>query len=41
MIKPDVAELGTDVEISILGKLHRATIIPQTPFDPGNERLRG
>ena len=41
MIKPDVAELGTDVEISILGKLHRATLIPQTPFDPGNERLRG
>ena len=41
MIKPDLAELGTDVEISILGTPHKATIIPETPFDPQNQRLRG
>ena len=40
MIKPELAELGTEVEISILGTPHRATIIPETPFDPDNERLR-
>ena len=40
MIKPDLAELGSDVEISILGTPHKATIIPETPFDPDNQRLR-
>ena len=40
MIKPGLAELGSNVEISILGTLHKATIIPETPFDPDNQRLR-
>jgi dimethylglycine dehydrogenase len=40
MLQPDCADLGTDVEITILGKPHRATVIPESPFDPKNERLR-
>ena len=40
MIKPDLAEIGNGVEISILGTPHKATIIPETPFDPENQRLR-
>ena len=35
-----LAEPGTEVEIEILGKTYRATVIPDSPFDPKNERLR-
>ena len=41
MIKPQLAELGANFEISILGVPHRASVIPETPFDPENERLKG
>jgi dimethylglycine dehydrogenase len=41
MIKPEIAEIGGDLEVSILGKSHPATIISDAPFDPGNERLKG
>ena len=40
MIKPELAELGANFEISILGTPHKATIIPEAPFDRENERLR-
>ncbi len=40
MVRPDLAEAGTEIEIEILGRRHRATIIPESPFDPQNERLR-
>jgi dimethylglycine dehydrogenase len=41
MIRPDLGELGTEFEIAILGQRHRATVIPESPFDPDNTRLRG
>ncbi|GAB0114325.1 GcvT family protein [Acidisoma sp. C75] len=41
MLRPDLAAQGQEVEISILGKRHRATVIPDSPFDPANEVLRG
>jgi len=41
MVPPALAANGTELDISILGKRHRATIIPESPFDPKNERLRG
>jgi dimethylglycine dehydrogenase len=31
---------GAEFEIEILGERHRATVIEESPFDPGNERLR-
>ncbi len=40
MVPPDLAEIGKTVEIEILGKMHPATVIEESPFDPDNERLR-
>lgn len=41
MVRPDLATLGQEVEISILGVRHRATVIADSPFDAANEVLRG
>lgn len=40
MVRPDLGEIGTELEIRILGDNYRATVIAESPFDPGNERLR-
>jgi dimethylglycine dehydrogenase len=40
MVQAGYAEVGTELEIAILGERHRATVIPQSPFDPANERPR-
>lgn len=40
MVRPDLGELGQELEIKILGKRYKATIIPESPFDTENERLR-
>ena len=40
MVKPDVAAVGTELEIKILGKLFKATVIPESPYDPDNAALR-
>ena len=40
MIAPEHANLGTELEISILGTLHKAVVIPDSPFDPENLALR-
>jgi dimethylglycine dehydrogenase len=40
MLRPDLADTGTELEIEILGKNYPATVIPDSPFDPRNERLR-
>ena len=41
MVPPALAGVGTTFDISILGVNHAATIIPDSPFDPDNDRLRG
>ncbi len=41
MVRPDLGEIGTALEISILGQRHSATVIEESPFDPNNTRLRG
>ena len=41
MVKPELAEVGTTLEMDILGAMYRATVIPESPYDPENERLRG
>ena len=41
MVRPELAEVGTAVEMDILGTMHRATVIPESPYDPENEKLRG
>ncbi|MCH8249791.1 MAG: GcvT family protein [Proteobacteria bacterium] len=40
MVPPELADLGTSLEIDILGKTYPATVVPDSPFDPKNERLR-
>jgi dimethylglycine dehydrogenase len=40
MVRPEHGALGTELEIKILGRRHKATVIPESPFDPDNERLR-
>ena len=40
MVRPGLARPGQDLEISILGERYAATVIPESPFDPGNVRLR-
>ena len=41
MVGSDLAGVGTELEIDILGAMHRATVIDESPYDPGNEKLRG
>jgi dimethylglycine dehydrogenase len=40
MIQPDLAVAGAEFEIAILGKLHKATLIEDSPYDPENNALR-
>jgi dimethylglycine dehydrogenase len=40
MVQPAHASVGTELAIRILGKDHKATVIPESPYDPENARLR-
>ena len=40
MVRPDLAAVGTELDIAILGEKRRAVVIPDSPFDPENARLR-
>ena len=40
MVPPELADLGTSLEIDILSKTYPATVVADSPFDPKNERLR-
>lgn len=40
MLRPEHAGAGTRLEIKILGRLHAATVIEESPFDPQNVALR-
>ncbi|MEQ1616538.1 MAG: aminomethyltransferase family protein, partial [Hyphomicrobiaceae bacterium] len=40
MVRPDLGEIGQELDIKILGKSHRAVVIAESPFDPDNTRLR-
>ncbi|HLY58226.1 MAG TPA: FAD-dependent oxidoreductase [Stellaceae bacterium] len=41
MVFPELGELGTELDVTILGERHKATVIEESPFDPKNDRLRG
>ena len=36
----DAGEVGTELEFDILGQRHPAKVIPESPADPDNEKLR-
>ena len=40
MVRPELAEEGTALEIDILGKRYPAQVVEESPWDPDNERLR-
>ena len=40
MLRPALAEPGTEVEIEILGERCPAKVVAESPWDPTNERLR-
>jgi dimethylglycine dehydrogenase len=40
MVPPSLATVGAEFEIAILGTMHRATIIADSPFDAENTALR-
>ena len=40
MVKPDHSALGTELDIRILGKLFKTTVIVEGPYDPDNLKLR-
>ena len=40
MVRPEHGEVGAELEIQILGERRKATIVPESPYDPENRRLR-
>ncbi len=40
MVRPEFADVGTELEMDILGTRHKITVIPESPYDPDNEKLR-
>jgi dimethylglycine dehydrogenase len=40
MVKPEHAGLGSELEIKILDRMLKATVIPESPYDPDNNALR-
>ena len=40
MVRPELAAVGTELRMNILGTDHEVTIIPESPYDPKNEKLR-
>jgi dimethylglycine dehydrogenase len=39
-VKPELAEVGAELEVEILGERKRATVLPDSPYDPENRELR-
>ena len=40
MVKPEFATQGTELEIKILDKMFKASVIPESPYDADNLKLR-
>jgi dimethylglycine dehydrogenase len=40
MLRPDMAALGIELDMDILGTRHKVTVIEESPYDPTNEKLR-
>ena len=40
MLQPEYAAVGTELTMTVLDRRHRVTVIPESPYDPGNRRLR-
>ena len=40
MVRPELARVGTGLRMDVLGAAREVTVIPESPWDPHNERLR-
>ena len=40
MVDVDLSKVGQHLEIDVLGKIHKAVVVGESPFDPENSRLR-
>ena len=40
MVRPDLGEAGSELEMTILGRRHPVRVIEESPYDPENQRLR-
>ena len=40
MVRPEFGEVGQALTVTILGEDYRATVIPESPYDPDNARLK-
>ncbi|MEO1224836.1 MAG: FAD-dependent oxidoreductase [Pseudomonadota bacterium] len=40
MVRPELAVLGTELSVDVLGSVRSATIVAESPYDPENVRLR-
>ena len=40
MVYPSFAEIGTELEIDILGERYKCRVLEESPYDPSNEKLR-
>ena len=40
MVGPDFAAIGTELDVTLLGQVKRATVLGESPFDVANGRLR-
>ena len=40
MVRPKYAEIDTKLQMDILGTMHDVTVIPESPYDPENLKLR-
>lgn len=41
MVRPELAAVGTELEVAVLGERFAARVVGESPFDPENVRLRG
>jgi dimethylglycine dehydrogenase len=39
-VRPEFSEIGTALTIKMLGRHYPAKVVEESPYDPGNERLR-
>ena len=39
-VQIDLAVIGTELEIEILGEKYQAVVVEESPFDPANQSLR-
>ena len=40
MVRPDLGEVGTELTVTIMGRDFSAKVIGESPYDPGNDRLK-